>query len=66
MMRTIVNVHYIRKLSCKYDLLRISGTEEDFKMTPPHLCDYPPFEEDLTLYLNNLEFPLPKSDLYQI
>jgi hypothetical protein len=32
-------------------------------MTPPHFCDYLPFEEDLTLSLNNLEFPLPK-DIY--
>jgi hypothetical protein len=32
-------------------------------MTPTpllHFCDYPPFEEDLVLYLNKLEFPLPK------
>jgi hypothetical protein len=27
---------------------------------------YLPFEEDLALYLNNLEFPLPKDDLYQL
>jgi hypothetical protein len=27
---------------------------------------YLPFEEDLALYLNNLEFPLPKDDLYQV
>ena len=26
--------------------------------------DYLPFEEDLALYLNNLESPLPKDDLY--
>jgi hypothetical protein len=25
-----------------------------------------PFEEDMTLYLNNFEFPLPKDDLYQV
>jgi hypothetical protein len=31
-----------------------------------HFCDYPPFEEDLVLYLNNLIFPLPKDDLYQV
>jgi hypothetical protein len=31
-----------------------------------HFCDYFPFEEDLALYLNNLEFPLPKDDFYQI
>jgi hypothetical protein len=31
-----------------------------------HFYDYLPFEEDLALYLINLEFPLPKSDLYQV
>jgi hypothetical protein len=31
-----------------------------------HFCDYLPFEEDLALYLNNIEFPLPKDDLYVI
>jgi hypothetical protein len=30
-----------------------------------HFYDYLPFEEDLALYLNNLEFPLPKDNLYQ-
>ena len=35
-------------------------------MTPPHICDYLPFEEDLALYSNNLEFPLPKDDLNQV
>ena len=35
-------------------------------MTLPHFCDYLPFEEDLALYLNNLEFPSPKNDLYQV
>jgi FtsH-binding integral membrane protein len=28
-----------------------------------HFYNYLPFEEDLALYLNNLEFPLPKDDL---
>ena len=31
-----------------------------------HFWDYLPFEEDLALYLNNLEFPLPKDDLCQV
>ena len=31
-----------------------------------HFCDYLPFEEDLALYLNNLESPLPKDDLCQV
>jgi hypothetical protein len=29
-------------------------------------CDYLPFEEDLTIYLNKLEFPLPENNLYQV
>ena len=67
MMLTILNLHYIRKLSCKYDLFWLSGSgEEDFEMTPSHFCDYLPFEEDLTHNFNNLEFPLPKDDLYHV
>jgi hypothetical protein len=31
-----------------------------------HFCDYLPFEEKLALYLNKLEFPLPKDNLYQV
>ena len=31
-----------------------------------HFCDYLPFEEDLVLYLNKLEFPSPKDNLYQV
>jgi hypothetical protein len=34
-------------------------------MTPPHFCDYLPFEENLALYLNKLEFPLPKDNLIE-
>ena len=67
MVWTILNLHYIRKLSCKYDLFWLSdSSEEDFSMTSLHFCDYLPFEEDRALYLNNLEFPLPKDDLYQV
>jgi hypothetical protein len=29
-----------------------------------HFCDYLPFEEDLTLNLNKLEFPSSKDNLY--
>jgi hypothetical protein len=64
MMWTILNLHYIRKLSCKYGLFWLSGSG-GFQMTPPHFCNYLPFEEDLSLYLNNLELPLPKDDLCQ-
>jgi hypothetical protein len=31
-----------------------------------HFYDYLPFEEGQALYLYNLEFPLPKSDLYKV
>ena len=31
-----------------------------------HFCDYLPFEEDLVLYLNKLEFTLSKNNLYQV
>ena len=31
-----------------------------------HFCDYLPFEEDLVLYLNKLEYPSPKDNLYQV
>jgi hypothetical protein len=31
-----------------------------------HFCDYLPFEEYLVIYLNTLEFPLPKDTLYQV
>jgi hypothetical protein len=31
-----------------------------------HFCDYLPFEDELALYLNRLEFPLPKDNLYQV
>ena len=62
--------HFIRKLSCKYYLFWLCGSgEEDFSMTPPHFCiflNYLPFEEDLALYLNNLESPLPKDDIYYV
>jgi hypothetical protein len=30
------------------------------------LCDYLPFEEDLALYFNKLDLPLPKDNLYQV
>jgi hypothetical protein len=67
--RKNLNLHYIRNLSCKYDVLWLSGSWEDFYMTPTpllHFCNYFPFEEDLALYLNNLEFPLPEDNLYQV
>jgi hypothetical protein len=31
-----------------------------------HFCDYPPFEEDLALHLNKLEFLSCKNGLYQV
>jgi hypothetical protein len=44
------------KLSCKHELFWLSGSwKENFQMTLHHFCDYLHFEEDLALYLNNLE-----------
>jgi hypothetical protein len=31
-----------------------------------HFCDYLPFEEDLAIYLNKLEFSSSKDNLYQV
>jgi hypothetical protein len=31
-----------------------------------HFCDYLPFEKEPALYQYNLNFPLPKDDLYQV
>jgi lipopolysaccharide biosynthesis glycosyltransferase len=63
-------LHYIRKHSCKPELLWYSGSGEENILNDPtlflHFCDYTPFEEDLALYLNNLEFLLPKDNLYQV
>jgi hypothetical protein len=62
----IYNIY--QTLSCKYDLFWLSGSGEDFYGPHPilYFCDYLPFEEDLALNLNNLEFPLPNDDLYQV
>jgi hypothetical protein len=65
MVCTNLNLHYIRKLSSKYELFWLSGSLND--PTPfLHFCDYLPFEKDLALDLYNFEFPLPKDDLYQV
>jgi hypothetical protein len=44
MMWIIVNLHDIKKLSCKYDLFRVSGSGEDFKMTPPYFVIITPLK----------------------
>jgi hypothetical protein len=38
---------------------------EDFYMTATYFPIFP-FEEDLALYLNKLEFPSSKDNLYQV
>jgi hypothetical protein len=38
----------------------------DDPSTFSHICNYLPFEKDLALYLNKLEFPLSKNNLYQV
>jgi hypothetical protein len=59
-----------REFSCKYDLFWVSGSQVKKKsITSPkflHFYQYLSFEEDLALYLNNLESPLPKDDFYQV
>jgi hypothetical protein len=41
--------------------------EKKFSITKfLHFYDYLPFKEDLALYLNNLEFLLPRDDSYQV
>jgi hypothetical protein len=44
MIWTNLILHYIRKLSCKYELFSLSNTWEDFSMAQPHFCDYLPFD----------------------
>jgi hypothetical protein len=65
-----LKMHYFRKLSCKSKLFwLISSQGKKFSMTLTNFCNffyYLPFEEALALYLKNLEFPLPKNDLYQV
>jgi hypothetical protein len=60
MISTNLNLHHIRNLSCKNQLFWLCGSWEDFYMIPSHFCNYLPFEEDLALNLNTLEFPWPK------
>jgi hypothetical protein len=54
---TNLNLHYIRKLSCKCKLFWLSASwGEDFWNDPTpflHFCNYLPFEEDLALNLYN-------------
>ena len=66
MIWTNLKLHYARKLPCKFELSWSSGSWKDFKMIPSYFCNYLPFEEDLPLHLNKLEFPSPKDDLYQV
>jgi hypothetical protein len=38
---TSLNLHYVRKLSCKSELFWLSGSrEEKFSMTSPHICSF--------------------------
>jgi hypothetical protein len=65
-----VNLHYIRKLSCKHQLFWLSGSCEEaflnYYTQFLHFCDYPPSEENLSLNMYNFDIPLPKDDLYQV
>jgi hypothetical protein len=61
----MLNLHYIRKLSCKYDLFWLSSFLNEPTPFLYFLASLP-FEEDVALYLNNLKFPVPKDDLCQV
>jgi hypothetical protein len=55
----------VRELSCKIQHFWLHSSKED--PTPfLNFCDYLPFEENLALYLNKLEFPSPKDNLFQV
>jgi hypothetical protein len=60
---------YIISESCHVNMT-YSGSvvleKKIFKWPHPIFAIISPFEEDLALYLNNLESPLPKDDLYQV
>jgi hypothetical protein len=60
-----LNLHHVRKLSCKSKLFWSGSSSIDPSLSL-HFCDYLHCEEDLALYLNKLEFPSPKNDLYQV
>ena len=65
MILTNLNLHYVKKLPCKFELFwQVVLEKKIFQFL--HFCDYFPFEEDLVLHLNKLEFPSPKNDLYQV
>jgi hypothetical protein len=40
--------------------------EQDLSITPSHFFNYLPCEEDLAFYLNKIESPSPKDNLYQV
>jgi hypothetical protein len=51
-----MNLHYVRKLSCKSELSWLSGSRgKTFSMTTPflHFFDDLPFDENMALYLDN-------------
>jgi hypothetical protein len=48
---TSLNLHYVRKLSCKSELSWLSGSQREiFSITSTIFCIFIPFEEDLALY----------------
>jgi hypothetical protein len=70
MILTYLILYYVRKLSCKFELFWLSGFWKENHMILPYfsifVITYLPFEGNLTLYLNKLEFPSPKGELYQL
>jgi hypothetical protein len=69
---TNLNLHYVKKRSCKAELFWHFGSwEELWLLNDPtlflHFYDNLPFEEDLVFYLKKkLEFPLSNNDLNQV
>jgi hypothetical protein len=59
-----LNLHYIRQLLCEFQLFLKRFLNDPTLFL--HFCDYLLFEEDLALDLYNVEFHLPKDDLYQV
>jgi hypothetical protein len=47
---TRLNLHYFRKLSCKFELFLLSGSRENFSMTSSHFRDYLPLDENWTVF----------------
>jgi hypothetical protein len=61
---TSLKLHYISKLSWAILVQWFSREKNSMTTQFEHFCDYMylPFDENLVLYLDNFEFPIPKDD----